>query len=332
MESGGDQGHPDFVRPHDPWPHDPGPQQARRPAFGGWAALLVVYVVWGGTYPAIRVGVETIPPLLLAGVRYLIAGLILFPLAVRGGSAAKRAADRPRVANWLACAVVGILLLLGGNGGVSVGERSVPAGFASLLVATVPLWLLIMDAALNRARIGVLPLSGLIAGLAGVGLLAGLGDGGSRGAGSASGVAIILAASLSWALGTILSGRLALPARPLLATAMQMLTGGGALLVLAAATGEFGSFHLAAVSRSSWLALGYLIGPGSILALSAYSVAVRSLPTPTVATYAYVNPVVAVTLGATLLGEAVTPIMLLGGGLIIVAVALVIRRQGSAGH
>jgi drug/metabolite transporter (DMT)-like permease len=237
---------------------------------------VVVYVFWGGTYLAIRVGVETVPPLLLAGVRYLIAGLILYPLAIRGGSAAQRAADRPRAANWLACAVVGLLLLLGGNGGVSVGERSVPSGFASLLVATVPLWLLVLDAALNRARVGVLPVLGLLAGLAGVGLLAGLGDGGSRGGGSGAGIAIILVAALSWALGTI--------------------------------------------------------GPGSILALSAYSMAVRSLPTPTVATYAYVNPVVAVFLGATVLGEAVTPTMLLGGGLIIVAVALVVRRQGGAGH
>lgn len=289
-------------------------------------------MVWGSTYLAIRVGVETIPPLLLAGVRYVIAGLILFPLAVRGGSAARRAADRPRAANWLACAIVGILLLLGGNGGVSVGERSVPSGFASLLVATVPLWLLVLDAALNRARIGVLPLFGLIAGLAGVGLLAGLGGGGSRGGGSAAGVAIILAAAVSWALGTILSGRLALPARPLLSTAMQMLTGGVAILVLAAATGGFGSFHPGAVSLRSWLALAYLIGPGSILALSAYSMAVRSLPTPTVATYAYVNPVVAVLLGATLLSETLTPTMLLGGGLIIVAVALVVRRQSGTGH
>lgn len=289
-------------------------------------------MVWGSTYLAIRVGVETIPPLLLAGVRYVIAGLILFPLAVRGGSAARRAADRPRAANWLACAIVGILLLLGGNGGVSVGERSVPSGFASLLVATVPLWLLVLDAALNRARIGVLPLFGLIAGLAGVGLLAGLGGGGSRGGGSAAGVAIILAAAVSWALGTILSGRLALPARPLLSTAMQMLTGGVAILVLAAATGEFGSFHPGAVSLRSWLALAYLIGPGSILALSAYSMAVRSLPTPTVATYAYVNPVVAVLLGATLLSETLTPTMLLGGGLIIVAVALVVRRRSGTGH
>jgi drug/metabolite transporter (DMT)-like permease len=289
---------------------------------------VVVYVFWGGTYLAIRVGVETVPPLLLAGVRYLTAGLILYPLAARGGSPAVRAADRPRAANWLACAVVGLLLLLGGNGGVSIGERTVPSGFASLLVATVPLWLLVLDAALNRARVGVLPVVGLLAGLAGVGLLAGLGGG----RGSGAGIAIILVAAVSWALGTILSGRLALPQRPLLSTAMQMLTAGTALLVLAAVTGEFGSFHLAAVSLRSWLALAYLIGPGSILALSAYSIAVRSLPTPTVATYAYVNPAVAVLLGATILGEAVTPTMLLGGGLVIAAVALVVRRQGGAGH
>ena len=145
-----------------------------RPSLGGWAALLVVYVVWGSTYLAIRVGVETIPPLLLAGARYLIAGLILFPFAIRSGSAAIRAADRPSRANWLACAVVGILLLLGGNGLVSVGERTVPSGFASLLVATVPLWLLVLDAVLSRRRIGWLPLAGLIVGLAGVALLAGL--------------------------------------------------------------------------------------------------------------------------------------------------------------
>jgi drug/metabolite transporter (DMT)-like permease len=289
--------------------------------------------VWGSTYMAIRVGVETMPPLLLAGVRYLIAGLILFPFALRTGPAAARAAGRPSAINWLACAVVGILLLLGGNGLVSVGERTVPSGFASLLVATVPLWLLMLDAVLNRARAGLLPMSGLLVGLAGVGLLTGLGDGGSRSAGgSAAGVAIILVAALSWALGTILARRLALPSRPALSTAMQMLTGGATILAVAAATGEFGSFHPGRVSLGSWLALAYLIGPGSILALSAYNMAVRTLPTPTVATYAYVNPVVAVILGATLLSERLTPMMLLGGGLIIVAVALVVRRKGGAGH
>jgi drug/metabolite transporter (DMT)-like permease len=137
---------------------------------------------------------------------------------------------------------------------------------------------------------------------------------------------------VSWALGTILAGRVTLPSGPLLATAMQMLTGGTAILILAAATGEFGSLHLGAVSGRSWLALAYLIGPGSIVALTAYGIAIRTLPTPTVATYAYVNPVVAVLLGTWLLGEKLTPAMLLGGGLIVAAVALVVRRQPARGH
>src|ERR1700749_2750549 len=163
--------------------HDPssGPGSGRaRPwqtkSFAGWAALLVVYVFWGGTYLGIRVGVETIPPLLLAGARYLIASLILFPIAARTGSPELRAPDRPGRPAWIACGIVGLLLLLGGNALVSVGERSVPSGFASLLVATVPLWLLVMDSALARRWIGWLPSAGLLAGLAGGALLAGPGD------------------------------------------------------------------------------------------------------------------------------------------------------------
>ena len=312
----------------------PGPEQSpRSKAFGGWVALVVVYVFWGGTYLGIRVGVETIPPLLLAGVRYLLAGLILFPIALRTGTPELRAADRPRRPAWIACGIVGLLLLLGGNGLVSVGERSVPSGFASLLVATVPLWLLVMDAALTRKWLGWLPLTGLLAGLVGVALLAGLGDGASATGASGGGIAIILFASVCWALGTILSGRLTgLPQRPLLATAMQMLAGGAIITALAAATGEFNGFTLGQVSLRSWLALLYLIGPGSILALSAYGIAVRSLPTSTVATYAYVNPVVAVILGTLILSEKLTPMTLLGGALIIAAVALIVRRRGSPGH
>lgn len=312
----------------------PGPEQSpRSKAFGGWVALVVVYVFWGGTYLGIRVGVETIPPLMLAGVRYLLAGLILFPIALRTGTPELRAADRPTRPAWIACGIVGLLLLLGGNGLVSVGERSVPSGLASLLVATVPLWLLVMDAALTRTWLGWLPLTGLLAGLVGVALLAGLGDGASATGASGGGIAIILFASVCWALGTILSARLnGLPQRPLLATAMQMLVGGAIITALAAATGEFNGFTLGQVSLRSWLALLYLIGPGSILALSAYGIAVRSLPTSTVATYAYVNPVVAVVLGTLILSEKLTPMMLLGGALIVAAVALIVRRRGSPGH
>jgi drug/metabolite transporter (DMT)-like permease len=318
------------------------PARLRSAATAGWAALLIVWVFWGSTYLAIRVGDEAIPPLVLAGVRYALAGLILYPLALRGGDAGGRAADRPALGGWIACAIPGILLLAVGNGGLSLGERTVDSGLAALLVASVPLWLLAIDAVLNRARIGLLPLAGLLAGLAGVALLAGVGHGPARSGGA--GVAVILTASFSWALGTILyaklagggvrAGRLTIvaPARPLLATAMQMLAGAAVLLAAAAASGEFADFHPAAVPLRCWLALAYLVGPGSILALSAYGIAVRSLPTATVATYAYVNPVVAVILGTLLLSEPVSPAMMAGGGLIIAAVAAVVAARPTATH
>jgi drug/metabolite transporter (DMT)-like permease len=322
----------------------------------GWLALLVVWVLWGSTYFAIRVGVETLPPLLMAGTRYVLAGLLMFPFAMRSGGPAVRAADRPRAAGWWSAALVGTLLLAGGNGGVSVGERSVPSGLAALLVATVPLWLIVADRILNGTRIGRLAMAGLIAGVVGVGFLAGpfggspghagagpggaVGGtvhggavhGGAVGAGGSPGIGIviILVASVSWACGTIASRRVPLPSRPLLATSMQMLAGGAVLLAAAAVTGEFSHFAPSQVSVASWLALAYLIGPGSIIAFSAYVVAVRRLPTATVATYAYVNPIIAVFLGTAFLGETLTASMLAGGALIVVAVALVVRSQAAA--
>ena len=305
----------------------------------GWLALLVVWVLWGSTYFAIRVGVETLPPLLMAGTRYVVAGLLMYPLALRSGGPEVRAADRPRASGWWSAVLVGTLLLAGGNGGVSVGERSVPSGLAALLVATVPLWLILIDRILNGARIGLLAMAGLSAGVIGVGFLAGPFGGGTghagvgHGAASGSpgtGIVIILAASVSWALGTITSRRVPLPSRPLLATSMQMLAGGVVLLAAAAASGEFSGFDVSQVSAASWLALAYLIGPGSIIAFSAYVVAVRRLPTATVGTYAYVNPIIAVLLGTSFLGEALTASMLAGGALIVVAVALVVRSQAAA--
>ena len=153
----------------------------------GWLALLVVWVLWGSTYFAIRVGVETLPPLLMAGTRYVVAGLLMFPFAMRSGGPAVRAADRPRAAGWWSAALVGTLLLAGGNGGVSVGERSVPSGLAALLVATVPLWLIVADRILNGTRIGLLATAGLIAGVIGVGFLAGPFGGSTGHAGAAHG-------------------------------------------------------------------------------------------------------------------------------------------------
>jgi drug/metabolite transporter (DMT)-like permease len=290
-----------------------------------------VYVVWGSTYLAIRVGVETMPPLLMAAARNLVAGLIMFPLAMRGRrKEALTATTRrrwPSRAEWLGCAIVGVLLLVA-NGAVGIGEQTVPSGLAALLVATVPLWLLGMDAALNHARLGLAQLGGLALGLAGVGLLTDLG--GRSGGISAVGVIVILAAAAAWALGTIMARRVTLPSSPALASGMQLLCGGAALLAIGVAAGEFGDLRLAQISGRSWLALGYLIVAGSIVAFSAYGIAIRTLPTATVATYAYVNPVIAVLLGTLILNEKLSPAILAGGALIVGAVVLVIRRTPSA--
>jgi drug/metabolite transporter (DMT)-like permease len=209
-----------------------------------------------------------------------------------------------------------------------VAERTIPSGLAALLIATVPLWLLGLDAGLNRARLGRAQLAGLLVGLAGVALLSTLGGGAGRI--SVTGVLIVLGAAGMWALGTMTARRGAFPSSPVLATGMELLAGGAALLVLAAVTGEFGSLQLGHVSARSWLALGYLIVAGSIVAFSAYGIAVRALPTPTVATYAYINPVIAVLLGALILGERLTPAMIGGGVLVVGAVVLVVRRSPPA--
>jgi drug/metabolite transporter (DMT)-like permease len=303
----------------------------RRASLVAWVCLFIVWVVWGSTYLAIRVGVETMPPLLMAAARNLVAGLIMFPAAIgarrRAISAGHQVSRWPRRAEWIGCAVVGVLLLVA-NGAVGIGEKTVPSGLAALLVATVPLWLLGFDAVLNHARLGLAPVAGLALGLVGVGFLSGLGGG--SGQVSAVGVVVILAAAVMWALGTIMARRVTIPSSPALASGMELLCGGIALLVLAAAGGEFGSLHLAEVSLRSWLALAYLIVIGSIVAFSAYGIAVRSLPTATVATYAYVNPVIAVLLGTLILNERLTPAMFGGGALIVGAVVLVVRRSPPA--
>jgi drug/metabolite transporter (DMT)-like permease len=300
---------------------------ARRPGLVAWVCLLIVWLVWGSTYLFIRIGVETMPPLLMAAARNLTAGIILFPLALRARRVAVRQGREtrrwPTRAEWIGTGIVGVLLLIA-NGVVGLGEKSVPSGMAALLVATVPLWLLGIDAGLNHARLGLAPLAGLLLGLGGVALLSGLGGSGHV---SVTGALTILGAAAMWALGTIMARRSTLPSSPALASGMEMLIGGAALLVLSAATGEFSSLHLGQVSARSWWALAYLIVIGSIVAFSAYGIAVRTLPTATVATYAYVNPVIAVLLGALVLGESLTSAMIIGGVLIVGAVVLVVRRS-----
>jgi drug/metabolite transporter (DMT)-like permease len=288
----------------------------------GWAALLVVWVVWGSTYLAIRVADRTIPPLPMAAVRYLIAGAVLFPVVWLGPR------DRPALPSprqWAGMGLVGVLLEALGNGGVCYAERTLPSGLAALLVASVPLWMALADRVINGRRIRPRGWLALALGLAGVAVLAQ-----PRGPSAVLPILVVLGAALSWGIGSVLAGRMPGPASPLLGSAMQMLVGGVALCGLAAATGELTQASPGHASTQSLVALAYLIGPGALLGMTCYVIALRRLPTSTVSTYAYVNPVVAVSLGSLILGEQLTLTTVLGGGTVVAAVALLLTARGGA--
>lgn len=283
-------------------------------------ALAAVYVIWGSTYLAIRFAIDTIPPFLMAGVRFLIAGTLLYAWARARGAA------RPTRRNWLAAALVGACLLLGGNGGVTWAEQRVDSGLTALLVTTVPLWMVLFDW-LRRGgrrpgwRVGL----GLLLGFVGVALLVRPGAGG--GAVDPVGAAVLIAASLSWAWGSLASKRLPLPDSPILTTGMEMLAGGGLLLLASLAAGEPGRFALEAVTTKSLLALGYLIFFGALIGFSAYVWLLREAPPALVATYAYVNPVVAVLLGWAFAGEPLTGGTLAAAAVIVTGVAVITSAQ-----
>jgi drug/metabolite transporter (DMT)-like permease len=296
---------------------------ARPPTPLGWAALVVVYVVWGSTYLAIRVGVRDLPPLTMAGVRYLVAGLLLYPIAARTGGPIERRADKPGRNQWLAAALVGLLLLVVGNGGLSVGEQSLDSGFAAVLVATVPLWMVLFAWPIDRTRPTRRSMIGLAIGLTGVAVLAGA----DSSSGHLANATVVLGASAAWGLGSVLAHHLALPRRALVAAAAEMIAGGALLLIAAAIHGDYGRIHWSQVPTSGWMALVYLVGPGSVLAFTAYGYALSHLPLATVSTYAYVNPVVAVLLGVTILGEPLTSIELIGTSLIVASVMLTLRPR-----
>jgi drug/metabolite transporter (DMT)-like permease len=282
-----------------------------------WVALGIVYVVWGSTYLAIRVAIDTLPPFLMAATRFLVAGSVLLAIAALSGD---RADDRVGPAQWRATAIVGAALLFGGNGGVVWAEQRIPSGVAALLVAILPLWIALLDRVLFGQRLGRRTVVGLVLGLAGLALLVGPAE---RGRIDPLGALVCTMASLSWAAGSLYARTAPLPHRPLVATGMEMVAGGALLLLVGLATGELAALRVASISTASLLALGYLVVFGSLLAFSAYVWLLRAAPVTLVATYAYVNPVVAVLLGWTLLGEPVTARMLVAGAIIVVAVALI---------
>jgi drug/metabolite transporter (DMT)-like permease len=296
----------------------------RRRAAAVVAALAVVYVVWGSTYLGIALAIETLPPLLMAGVRFLVAGVVLY-VAARAVGAGRQA--RPDRVQWGAAALTGVLMLSIGNGGVSWAEQTVPSGVAAVVIATIPLWVVVLDRIFFGSRLSWLAVVGVAVGFAGVAVLV---DPSASDPIDAAGALVLLVAALCWATGTLLSRGQRLTVPPLVGAGMQMLCGGFALMVAGAVTGE-----LADVQAPSWrsaLALAYLILFGSLLAFSAYVWLLRNARTSLVATYAYVNPVVAVLLGWAVLDEAVTTRTLVAGGVILGAVALIVTaRPATAG-
>lgn len=298
-------------------------RSVRGAATPAWLALVAVYLFWGSTYLAIRVGVRDLPPAMMSGIRYVIAGSLLYPIALRTGGQEQRRDDRPAARQWLACLLIGSLLLVGGNGGVTWAEEKVPSGLAALLVATVPLWMILFAVPLRHEPITAAAGGGLVVGIVGVAVLAG---GGSFG-GGLGGVVLILAASASWGFGSVLGHRAPLPHRPALAAAMQMLTGGVLLLIISAATGEWADVRWSDVAPDAWWSVVWLVGPGSILAFVAYGYALMHLRVSVVSTYAFVNPVIAVFLGVALLGETFTLREGLGTLLVVASVALTLYRR-----
>lgn len=285
-----------------------------------WVALVIVYIAWGSTYVAIRIMDMTVPPLIGAGIRYVAAGAAMYAFI------AWRARRAPTLSlrELASAALIGVLLPAGGNGLVTLAEQHVPAGLASLVVASVPLWLLLLRW-LGREHPSRATLSGLTVGFIGVALL--VFRGGHEQGVSIPHLLIVVGASLSWALGSWLSARLPMPADIATGTAVEMLVGGVVLAVLGPAVGEHWGTVLGHASWKSLLAIVYLALVGSILAYTAYVWLLQHAPITRVSTYAYVNPVVAVVLGALLLGERITLITVVGGAIILVAVAVVIRSE-----
>jgi len=298
------------------------------------AAFAVVYIVWGSTYLAIRIAVATLPPFLLSGTRFVAAGLLLYAWA------RSRGAPAPGRREWLAALGIGILLVAGANAVVGWAEQRVPSGLAALIVAGMPLWVALFQRVGPGGKpLGAGQVAGLLAGFAGLVVL--LSGGGAAGAcpgglsaclgGHASRATIpmlaLAGASISWALGSVLSRRVALPGDRMLASAMSMLAGGAVAFGIGAAGGELVAFEPARVSAASVAAWAYLVVFGSMLGFTCFTWLVSVVDPTRVATYAYVNPVVALLLGWWLAGEPLGARTLVAAPVILLGLVLVLRPE-----
>jgi drug/metabolite transporter (DMT)-like permease len=290
-----------------------------RPMLVG-AALAIVYVVWGSTYLAIRMMVEEMPPLVGAGVRFLTAGLIVAGVLVARGGPRRMVVTGRELAG---CALIGLLLPVLGQGSVTIGENGgAPSGITAVLIAAVPLWV-ICYRILSGERPARRTLAGVFLGFGGVAVL--ITANGVGGAFPPWTIAVVVLAGLSWAFGSWCQPRLPLPRDPFVVVVYEMLVGGGVLTVLGLASGE--GFHPLDYSARSWVAWAYLVGFGSVVAFSAYVWLLQSAAVSLAATYAYVNPLVAVLLGRLILAEPVTMPTIVGGAVVVVAVAVVVSSE-----
>ena len=290
------------------------------------AGLAVLYLVWGSTYLAIAVAVDTIPPFLMAAARFFLAGVIVLGwMRLRHGPEALRLSRR----EWRDTTIVGALLLGGGMGMVAWGEQTIPSGITALIIALMPVWVAVLGGLALGERLPRMAVLGIVLGFVGVAILVGPTALGQTGALDPAGLVAILISPIAWAIGSLFSShRATLPRQPLVGTGAQMFAGGIVLAGMALVTGEPARLDLPNVSAPSLAAFLYLLVVGSLLAFTVFGWMLRVAPLPLVTTYAYVNPVVAVILGALILAEPLDPRTVVAGSVIVAGVALIVTARG----
>lgn len=291
------------------------------------AAFAAIYIIWGTTYLAIRIAVQTIPPFFMAGVRFVLAGSVTFVFLWARG------VPLPTREQWRSAAIVGAFLLVGGNGFVTWSEQQVPSGMAALVVATEPLWITLFDWLIFKGtKPGKKTVFGLILGFLGIGLLIGPGQMQGTSGISLISLAVLFMAPVSWSLGSLYTRKASLPENVFMATAVEMLCGGSFLVIAGLLTGETSQLDLAGISLRSLTAMAYLTIFGSIVVFTAYVWLLKTVQASKVATYTYVNPVIAVFLGWLILSETMTAQTLVAIPSIILAVVLIttqtVKKKG----
>jgi len=299
-------------------------QLLREPRARILAAFIAVYIVWGSTYLAIRYAVQTIPPFVMVGTRFIVSGVILYAWARWRGS------PRPTSAQWKDATVTGALMLCCGNGAVSWAEQRVPSGIASLLVAVVPLWMVLVDWLRPRGeRPRAVVVAGVIVGLVGLAVLVGPASLNGKGDVDSTGAIVLILGSLAWAAGSVFNRHGSRPDSAAMSTGLQMIGGSIALLLLGVMRGELAQLHVREISAASWAGWIYLVTFGSLVGFTAYIYLLQTVSPAKASTYAYVNPLVAVLLGWAIAGESVTVRSLGAAAIILAGVAMITISQSS---